>query len=841
MADPEIVRMEQITLPVERVVAVFTRNLPGGGQQALVCTEQGIHPLLGLHGASLLDGPSANIRLGPPLPLTERAPDGRATPYTWSAAGDGAARAPRYAIADAGAVGDGSLCFLSTRDALLRLDSGGCVELVAGQPGCPGRRDGPGGSAQVQSALVMAADGTGGLFFSDGSRESVRRARLAPPPRPAAAAPPPPPPPALALSVATLPFQIPEWSLVHALSYDYAAGVLYVCTPRMIYRAVGVGAAAGTAPPGLHPVAGGEEGGSCVDGAGRAASFGSICDAVVDARGSLYVTDMEGPDGVVVRRVDPAAGWAVRTMPSTSLGDLDRAARLAILPGGWLCVYEWGGNRLWLTQLGLEPSRPQAAPPLAAVAAAPPAPPPAPPALDPCLVGLAEDLSAMLSDPWHTADVTVMVGGSAFPAHSQILIARCEYFRRRLLQGGGRQAHPTAAAAAAAPEDALAAVAAAAAAAAGPSAVAGPGRRELSLPDADPDAFSQLLRHLYTGATDFPELLLRPLLELANRLHLPRLVARLQLQLQLRQQQHQQQQQQQQQQHPPAPQHAAAAAAAYDPAGASTPPGLAVGSVSGAPGAAGDAVPPVHASQPPAALPPTGVPPPAAAPTPSGAPPLAAAAPPPPLGQAPYGPTVAAPLTQTGSEDDAAPSAPPADSGPPQLLPPPQQQPQQQAPAQQMPPAQQPPQPQQPYTSYTYSHQPGYGTAPPPPPPPAFGPPPPSAYGAQPPGYAAPPTHMYGGGPPPSSYGGPPLAPGYGAPQPPAFGAAQAPPPQPYGAPGPAYAPPPPPLPPTGMYGAAPGAGYGAPPAYPPQGYPAPMFGGAPPPSPGGVYYPPPR
>lgn len=41
------------------------------------------------------------------------------------------------------------------------------------------------------------------------------------------------------------------------------------------------------------------------------------------------------------------------------------------------------------------------------------------------------------------------------------------------------------------------------------------------LPDADPDAFSHLLRHLYTGDLAFPAPLLRPLAELADRLLLP--------------------------------------------------------------------------------------------------------------------------------------------------------------------------------------------------------------------------------------------------------------------------------------------------------------------------------
>ncbi|GIL72742.1 hypothetical protein Vretifemale_3034 [Volvox reticuliferus] len=769
-----------------------------------------------------------------------RSPEGGTAPYTWSTASrasDGASRVPLYVVADAGDVGNGSLCFLSTRDAIWRLDPEGVIDLVAGQPGCPGHHDGPGGSAQLRSPLVMSPDGTGGLFFSDGNRGHVRRARLSVLSRPSSSSAtiaPTPTPPALAVAVARMPFQIPEWSLVHALTYDYVANVLYVCTPSTIYRAVGVGAAAGTVAPGLQAIVGSDEGPGCLDGAGRTARFGSICDAVVDSRGCLYVIDMEGPDGgAVVRKVDSAAGWAVQTLPSACLGNLDRAARLAILPGGWLCVYEWGGNRMWLTKMGLQPS--QAVPP--PVALPRPAAPPvetlgAAPA-SPGLVDLAEDFAAMLADPWHIADITIMIGGRAFHAHSQVLIARCEYFRRRLLQTGqssnaaaaiGNGSDVDASGPGSAPTGAPAPVCAATDAA---------GRRVVPLPDADPEAFSQLLRYIYTGSMDFPKPLLWLMLELANRLLLPRVVASVQQQLKLSQQ------------HPhaqlpplPAATAPSASTAPPDNAGGGAPPGPAApwaagggGLLSGAPGETPFSVSGQHAA--------------AAVSPPTDSMPAAVQTAPSPSCQVPSSaPTPTAPVTVTpaplppAADTNAAPSAPPAHYGStvtqsqPQL----QQMQGQQAvqPAQPQPMHSSLPQPQ-PYPSYPYVHNPG-----PAPPPSAFTPPP-GTYSLSPQGYAGAPSQVYGSTVPPAIFGAPPAASGYSPAQPPAFGAAQ-PPPPPYGTQGPPYPQPP------GMYGAAPlPAGFGAlPPPYQPQGYPPPMYGGTPlPPAPlppqGGGYFPPPR
>lgn len=62
-------------------------------------------------------------------------------------------------------------------------------------------------------------------------------------------------------------------------------------------------------------------------------------------QGQLYVTDlgMQTAHSLpCVRRVDPAADYAVTTLP-IALGAATSAS-LTQLPGSWLCVYEWGGR-----------------------------------------------------------------------------------------------------------------------------------------------------------------------------------------------------------------------------------------------------------------------------------------------------------------------------------------------------------------------------------------------------------------------------------------------------------------------------------------------------------------
>ena len=89
---------------------------------------------------------------------------------------------------------------------------------------------------QIASAAVMTAGAHGDVWFSDGSRKHVRRAsRQASGGAGGAAA-----PTASswgAVVVSTMRWEVPDYTLVHSLAYDTAGDVLYVLTPRSVYRA----------------------------------------------------------------------------------------------------------------------------------------------------------------------------------------------------------------------------------------------------------------------------------------------------------------------------------------------------------------------------------------------------------------------------------------------------------------------------------------------------------------------------------------------------------------------------------------------------------------------------
>ncbi|KAG2450123.1 hypothetical protein HYH02_000226 [Chlamydomonas schloesseri] len=477
-------------------------------------------------------------------------------PYTWDEDSD--REAFLYAVPCPSSSG---VVYFSTHLTLMRLNPDNSVQIVAGSWDRPGERDGHGSEATVNAPLCLALtgplplplpntprgaaaagagggaagaggepgavtaaaaamahirlDGVGGgagggggaveaagqepaapapaapgyLFFGEGgARTHVRRARLAPLGNSGPAG-------ALSPEVSTLPNVVTQRP-ISALAYDCIRGVLYMADAEVVYV---IREPLGPSPR-MEAVAGhdwteeereevgefgaGPAGDGRRDGVGAEAKFYCICDIMLDGRGKLYVTDlgMQSAHSLPsVRRVDPEAGYAVTTLP-ISLGAATSAS-LTQLPGNWLCVYEWGGSRLQLTHIpGLEPCV---------------LPPPAPPAPPPDLAGLAADWGALLADPRGTgSDIVVHVGEHSFAAHRLVLAARCEYFRRQFA-GGCRDSNAA----------------------------------EVQLHDADPDAFSQLLRHLYTGCVDFPEALLRPLLELADRLLLPRVAERAQRQL----------------------------------------------------------------------------------------------------------------------------------------------------------------------------------------------------------------------------------------------------------------------------------------------------------------------
>eukprot|EP00198_Chlamydomonas_reinhardtii_P008880 XP_001698217.1 predicted protein [Chlamydomonas reinhardtii] len=99
------------------------------------------------------------------------------------------------------------------------------------------------------------------------------------------------------------------------------------------------------------------------------------------------------------------------------------------------------------------------------------------------------DSALRIRKPDGTSDVAIRVGERRFCCHRAILCARCDYFQQRLAGGSFR--------------DGL--------------------QGDIDLPDAEPEAFAQLLRWLYTGAADVPPEHARAVAELADRLLLPQL------------------------------------------------------------------------------------------------------------------------------------------------------------------------------------------------------------------------------------------------------------------------------------------------------------------------------
>eukprot|EP00198_Chlamydomonas_reinhardtii_P013952 XP_001703289.1 predicted protein [Chlamydomonas reinhardtii] len=405
-------------------------------------------------------------------------------PYTWDEDSD--REAFLYAVP---CPSNSGVVYFSTHVTLMRLNPDNSVQVVAGSWDRPGERDGHGSEATVNAPLCLALTGTLASTTRGGAGagaagvagvEGAAASGVAGGGATGAAGQEPGTPSATAAAPGYL-FFGDGGARTHA-------EVVYVIRDPL------------GPSPSMVPVAGhdwtdeereevgefgmGPAGDGRRDGRGVDAKFYCICDIMLDSRGQLYVTDlgMQTAHSLpCVRRVDPAADYAVTTLP-IALGAATSAS-LTQLPGSWLCVYEWGGSRLQLVHIpGLEPCV---------------LPPPAPPAPPPDLAGLSADWGTLLSDPVGTgSDIVVHVGERSFAAHRLVLAARCEYFRRQFA-GGCRDSNAA----------------------------------EVHLHDADPEAFAQLLRHLYTGDLDFPAARLRPLLELADRLLLPRVAERAQQQL----------------------------------------------------------------------------------------------------------------------------------------------------------------------------------------------------------------------------------------------------------------------------------------------------------------------
>ncbi|PNH10718.1 ARM REPEAT PROTEIN INTERACTING WITH ABF2 [Tetrabaena socialis] len=456
---------------------VASRSLPGArpgeaaSVQTLVACGRALRPLT---GADVLGG----LELGPPLQL-----------YAEAAARDGEPAAARRPYIPAAALVDpvwdpfSSAVYMVEGSAVVRLSSDDTVTVVAGDVEEAGDTDGPGRAARFGDyPQCLASDGTGSLYVVHG--DLVRQVQLpgvgpgagaaragAPPGGRAAGA-------AAAEGealVSTLPLDAP--SRIRGLAFDGggssggSGSSLLFATMTALYR---LPLGDPTAAPLLLAGAEGTQG--AADGR-RDARFTCILGTVQDGEGNLYAADYQYLPGEMttsVRRV--AADGAVTTIVAGLKG---RMSVPVILSNGCLALVEYGGGSLHVLGLGLKPP--------AHHAAAAPLPPAA--STGPLPRTLPADLGALLDrQPNGTADVTIVVGGRTFHVHRVLLSARSDYFKQRL--GGG---------------------------------FADGSAQQLSLPDADPDAFELWLRFIYTGAADIPAAQAAGVAELADRLLLPEL------------------------------------------------------------------------------------------------------------------------------------------------------------------------------------------------------------------------------------------------------------------------------------------------------------------------------
>ncbi|PNH06744.1 Protein phosphatase 1 regulatory subunit pprA [Tetrabaena socialis] len=489
---------------------VVTRILPGGrpGEaaltQTLVAGGRGLRPLTGA------DGPSG-LSLGPALQLyaDPAARDGEPAvarrPYT-----------PRDQLRDPVWDPYSSAVYMGEGHAILRLASDGTVTVVAGAVEEAGDADGPGGTARFREPRYLVLDGAGSLYAAQGPR--VRKLQLPPGVGPvagqqgslaggipaaalgrAAEGPVGGAPASLTavgeagVLVSTLPFRASD--SISGLAFDGGvrgsgssgssggngsssrnsgssgssggSGSLLFSTETALYR---LPLADPTAA--LLLLAGAEGEASIVDGRGADARFSSIWGIVLDGEGSVYMPDWEDQDTTKLRRV------TVDGIVTTAVVGLEGLIGLpAILPNGCLALNDFKGDTLHVVGLGLKLPRCHTA---RALPAAPVGLPPR---------TLPADLRALLGRQLDgTADVAIAVGDRTFHMHRALLSARSDYFQR--LFGGG---------------------------------FADGSAQQLSLPDADADAFEVVLCWVYTGTADIPAALAAGVAELADRQLLPEL------------------------------------------------------------------------------------------------------------------------------------------------------------------------------------------------------------------------------------------------------------------------------------------------------------------------------
>ncbi|PNH06949.1 BTB and MATH domain-containing protein 41 [Tetrabaena socialis] len=416
----------------------------GQAQQVLLFTAGGCFELLGLDGAGGGAGPAAahdasgGVRVGSVVPL--HGPNNAA----WPCSG------VMFVTYDANS---SSLCAVA-EDGLVRIDEAARVT----------KTNFPSGSLpfRLHDVEQLAADGVGSLYalgsemlclLVDSSGADVRgggtvllgRSRL-------------------------------DGRPVEHIAYDSGLRRLYVTSDKAIYNIRGTTATL---------LAGGPDGssGRCRDGAGCNARFGKISAVIVGGDGCLYVADsLDGASSVFLRKVTPGGVVSTAQQFEWDADSSRECLNMALLPNGWLAVFDWMSTSLRLLQLGLQPSQLR---------------PSKPEDLTSCSWrdDLAADLGALLlqqrHEPSATSDVTVRVGGTDFPAHRPILSARCPYFERHFATSVGETSR-------------------------GPI---------VELPEADPAAVRYILSYIYTtDAGDWADVeTAQHVAELADRLLLPKL------------------------------------------------------------------------------------------------------------------------------------------------------------------------------------------------------------------------------------------------------------------------------------------------------------------------------
>ncbi|KXZ42889.1 hypothetical protein GPECTOR_112g259 [Gonium pectorale] len=423
-----------------------------------------LRPLLGAHARGSLE-------LGPPLELFE-AGDGGQERRPWN---------PPQVSGCCWDAGTAST-YLATDSAIYRLSTDNLITLVAGAPDDSGHTDGLGPLARFDTIYNLVADSAGTLFVSEDD-DRVRRIQLPETWLTTAGA---EEPAALrsgiggagAEAVAVVNTITDPWIPVpyNLCCIPHGGTVLpsaFIGSVRELYRMpLGVPGAKAVLWAG-HDRYGEDGGDEGVDGRGLQARFAHIGCLAAGGDGCIYAVD--GDPHASIRRVDP--GGAVATVASGLPFSAAAAGPATVLPNGYFAVCTT--RCLHVLDLGLQPLWDIALPPAAAASARPEPPPRT----------LPGDLGALLDrQPDGTADLEVVVGDRTFAVHRALVAARCDYFRQRL-EGGFAES----------------------------------GAAQLTLPDADPDAFALVLRFLYTGTVDIPAAQVQPVAELADRLLLPEL------------------------------------------------------------------------------------------------------------------------------------------------------------------------------------------------------------------------------------------------------------------------------------------------------------------------------